>query len=234
MPVNKILEYQRIDMNIYKKEKELAQSDEMKRLKLYKEDIKVKNDTLNKLLKELSFCYKQLEELENKFNETEKICASFDIDFDKFSDLKEFDKFESEMVKYEENLITINRTVNKIVKRINEIDNENKKLNDLIDKRIREFNKTKEAATIKQKELLKEAVPYAKQLKALEGEINKKYLKKYRELRDKKKMPAFVMYSDGNCLGCGMDISVEVDKLITKIGDCAECPNCGRIVYKIK
>ena len=47
-------------------------------------------------------------------------------------------------------------------------------------------------------------------------------------------MPAFVMYSDGNCLGCGMDISVEVDKLITKIGDCAECPNCGRIVYKIK
>ena len=234
MPVNKILEYQKIDMNIYKKEKELSQSDEMKRLKLYKDDIKLKNDNLNKLLKELSFCYKQLEELEKKFNDTETMSATLDVDFDNFSDIKDFDKFESEMSKYEENLTTINKTVNKIVKRINEIELENKKLNDLIDKRIREFNITKEAATVKQKELLKEALPYAKKLKSLENEIDEKYLKKYRELREKKKMPAFVMYSDGNCLGCGMDISVEVDKLFTKIGDCAECPNCGRIVYKFK
>lgn len=232
MSVTQILEYQKIDMHIYKKENELSKSEEMKRLNMLKNDVKVKNDALNGLVKDLEICYKQLSVQKSKLNEAQEYGKTFDIDFDEFTEIKEFDKFEKDLLKYEETINSIVKEINRLIKKISDINAENNKLNDLIDKRIIEFNKAKEACKAKQSDLLKEAFPYAKQLKALEPDIDPKLLTKYKELRTKRKMPAFVMYMDGNCLGCGMEISVEVDKILKNAGDCTECPHCGRIVYK--
>ena len=164
----------------------------------------------------------------------ENAASNLETDFSEFKDLKDYDKYEKDLVKYEENLGNISKEVNRIIKRIAEINDSNKKINDQITKLVNEFNNAKIATEEKRKELLREAVPFAKQLKALEPELNEKLYNKYKELRAKKKMPAIVPYSDGNCLGCGIEIAVEVDKLMINQFDIAECPHCGRIIYKLK
>lgn len=234
MSVEKILEYQKIDFNIYKKEKDFAQSNEMKRMLMCKEEVKNKRDSLDALVSELDKCYSLLESLEKRLDEEDANRSSYEDDFTAYTDIKDFDKYEKTFSKYEENVSNIIKEIQKTVKRIAEINDTNKKVNEQISKLVVEFNNAKASTEEKRMTLLKEAVPYAKELKKLEPEIEEKYLNKYKELRAKKKMPAFVPYSEGNCMGCGIGIEVEVGKLMVNPYDCAECPHCGRIVYKMK
>ena len=78
---------------------------------------------------------------------------------------------------------------------------------------------------------MEKAKPIARQLQAIKKELDEAMLKKYLELRNAKKMPAFVVYNAGNCGACGMDIAIEVGRKLNKSGDMAECPHCGRIVF---
>lgn len=233
MSVEKILEYQKIDFNIYKKEKDFAQSTEMKRMLLCKEEVKNKRDSLDALVSELDKCYALLDNLERRLNEEDVNRTSFETDFSDYTDIKEFDKYEKNFSKYEETVSAIIKDIQKTIKRIGEINESNKKINDQISRLVVEFNNAKMQTEEKRKILLGEAIPFAKKLKELESSIDENLLSKYKELRKKKKMPAFVPYSDGNCMGCGIGIEVEVGKSMVNPYDCAECPHCGRIVYKL-
>ena len=233
MSVQKILEYQQIDLNIYKKEKDFAQSNEMKRMVLCKEEVKNKREMLDSLVKELNKCYTLLSTLEKKLDEEDSNRSSFETDFSDYTDIKDFERYEKSLTKYEENISAIVKDIQKNVKRISEINESNKKINEQISKLVVDFNNAKALTEEKRKALFLEAVPFAKKLKELEPEIEEKYLKKYKELRAKKKMPAFVPYNEGSCMGCGIGIEVEVGKQMINQFDCAECPHCGRIVYKI-
>lgn len=232
MSVQKMLEYQKIDLNIYKKEKALAQSDEMKLMVKCKATVKSKKESLSDLLSELDKCYAILASLDGKFSDYTPEKASLDSNLGDFTDIKQFDHYEANLKKYEDNVANFGKEIAKVLKRISDIAEANKTINDQINRLILEFNRAKAATEEKRKELLKEAVPFAKQLKELEVDIEPELLAQYKEIRQKK-MPVYVPYSDGSCLGCGMGISVEVDKLLIKPFDSTECPHCGRIVYKL-
>lgn len=232
MSVQKILEYQKIDLNIYKKEKAFAQSAEMKHMVTCKEEIKNKKKTLEDLVAELDKSYALLGALESKIAEFDPEKADLVTDFADYNDIKEFDRYEKDLAKYEENVSNFGKEVTKIIKRIAEIGELNKKINDQIARLVVEFQKAKVATEEKRKEIIREAYPFAKHLKEIEPEIAPEVLAKYKEIRAKK-MPVYVPYSDGSCLGCGMGIKLEVDKLLVNPFDSAECPHCGRIVYKL-
>lgn len=233
MSVQKILEYQKIDFNIYKKEKDFAQSSEIKRMATRKEEIKNKRDLLDTLASELDKSYALLNVLEEKLAEQDALNVDFETDFSEFTELKDFDKYEKNFAKYEEEVRNLVKDIQKTISKIAEISDNNKKINDQITKLVIDFNQAKNQAEEKRKMLFREAIPFAKKLKEIEPDIEEKYLVKYKELRAKKKMPAFVPYVDGNCMGCGIGIEVEVGKNMNNLYDCAECPHCGRIVYKM-
>jgi len=102
----------------------------------------------------------------------------------------------------------------------------------MLDNISREHAAAKNALDMKRNQLLGSAKPITEKLRVMGESIDPKLFEKYRALRASKKMPACVPIQDGNCLGCGMNIQIEVEKKLTKEGDWAECPNCGRIVYK--
>jgi predicted nucleic acid-binding Zn-ribbon protein len=231
----KILEYQTIDMNIYKKERDFVQSVENRTVFKYKDDIKKQTDAMTELTKDLENCFIPFPSLREKCVNAEKAYNDLNtVDFDSFASLEDFDNYEKDLKKCEDALNELKKDITKAVGRISDIAIENKRLNDLIDKLIMEFNRAKNIAEAKKNEVLREVIPFARQLKALESEIPEKQLIKYRQLRSQKKMPAYVPYVDGNCFGCGMNIKIEVDKYMKDVFDCAECPHCGRIVYKTK
>lgn len=233
MSVQKILEYQKIDMNVYKIEKDFAQSEQAKRVMSRKSEIKNKRDMLDTLASELEKSYALLNSLEQKLLYEDAQGKEFETDFSDFSDLKDFDKYEKNFTKYEEEVRNLIKDIQKTISKIAEISDNNQKINNQITKLVADFNLSKVELEKKRKELAVSAIPFAKKLKEIEPEVDEKYLTKYKELRAKKKMPAFVPYIDGNCMGCGIGIEVEVGKYMNNPFDCAECPHCGRIVYKM-
>ena len=233
MSVQKIIEYQKIDFNIYKIEKNFTQSAEKKRLGQLRDEVKNKMDSLDELMRELEKCYTLLNGLNAKLSAAEELKPETDVDFTKYEDLKEFEKFDKEIAKYEEAVTNVTKEISKIIKRISEIGDINTRVNEQITRLAEEFNTTKNVVEEKKKMLLRDMLPYAKQLKAMEPEIDADILEKYKEIR-KKKMPVFVPFSDGSCLGCGINIALEVEKYLVNPFDYTECPHCGRLVYRMK
>lgn len=233
MAISDIIKYQKLDLTLYNLEKDYIQSTEIKRVYNCQNMYKARLDALVKLNKELEELYVQLTKLEAKFDEVDADKANYNVKFEEFTEIKEFEDYERNLAKYEENLINVNRDVSRIIKRISEINAENKKLNEQMDSLNNEYAKASNILSAKKKEMKKSAEPMLIQLNEMSKKIEESMLASYKELRNAKKMPAFVPYLEGNCCGCGMNISIEVDKKVVKSGDYAECPNCGRIVYKL-
>lgn len=233
MAINEIIKYQKLDLTLYKLEKDYSQCKEIERVYQCQTMYKARLEALTKLSKELEELYNQLSKLEEKFDEADTEKVNFKVDFESFTELQEFDDYEKKLAKYEENMININREASRLIKRIGEINAENKKYNEQMDTLNAEYAKAGEILKIKKLKMQKTAEPILKQLEAMSGNIEQKLIDKYKLLRNAKKMPAFVPYQEGSCLGCGMNIAIEVDKKLVKAGDYAECPHCGRIVYKM-
>ena len=233
MSVEKILEYQKIDMKLYKLERDYYKSDVVAAAAQYKQDAQNKNLQLNNLMAELQNCYQQVIVINTRYEEAEALRNELlSVDVNTFEDAKDFDQYEKNLAKIEENISDIAKEMAKLTRRIAEIGAENKSLNELIDKYITAYKRATQLSEKAKNEVLEKGKPYAMQKKALEPDIEEKYLAKYKVLRSKKIMPAFVPYQDGHCLGCGVDIKIEVDKFMNKKYDCVECPHCGRMVYK--
>ena len=75
------------------------------------------------------------------------------------------------------------------------------------------------------KRYAKKLAPLIKKLDQLKNGIEPELIKKYYDLRKNRKMPAFVEYADGNCAGCGMQISIEVGPKLHKKGIMPNAPN---------
>ncbi len=233
MSVAKILEYQKIDMKLYKLERDYYKLDVVRAVAQYKQDAQSKSLMLNNFMAELKNCYQQIAVINDKYEEYEALRKELlDVDITVFEDVKDFDKYEKNLAKIEDNLSEIAKETAKLTKRIGEIGVENKTLNELIDKYQVAYSKAKQLSQDKLEEVKRAGMPYVVEKKKREPDIEEKYLTKYKELRAKKIMPAFVPYQEGNCLGCGVEIRIEVDKFMNNKYDCVECPHCGRMVYK--
>lgn len=233
MAIPDMIKYQKLDLTLYNLEKDYIQSTEIKRVYNCQNMYKARLDTLVKLNKELEDLYAQLAKLEIRFDEVDLDKESFTVSFDNFVEIKQYEDYERNLAKYEESLISVNRESSRIIKRISEINAESKKINEQMDSLNNEYAKASNILSAKKKDMKKSAEPMLIQLNEMSKNIDEKLLAAYKELRSAKKMPAYVAYKDGNCCGCGMNISIEVDKKLLKLGDYTECPNCGRLVYKL-
>lgn len=233
MELTKIIEYQKIDMDLYKLEKEYSQSKEIERLYRCKKLFDEKKDALVKLSKDLEEALAQSTKISEKIDST-AISEIEEFDPENSEDLVALEELESDFAGYEDEVQALNREVNRILKKINEINFDNKRINEEMASINNEYKVVNAALEKKKAEMLEKAKPIAVKLKSLAAQLDEQAFAKYKELRKAKKMPAFVVYHEGNCGACGMDISIEVDKKLLKSGDLAECPHCGRVVYKLQ
>ncbi len=235
MDLKAILDYQKIDIKVYKYEKEYASSKELEVANRCKKAFEERKKSLVALGAELDSVINQFSKLEARLKElTDNKVSSFSSE--EITDETTLADFEKEFTIYEEEIAALNKDINAVIKKINDINYTNKTLNEEMNAFNKEFQSAAAALKVKE-EKIKEAIkPMLKQLKEIKPSIEEKLIKKYEELRKAKRMPAFIPYQpDGNvinCGACGMDITVEVAKKLLQSGDVAECPHCGRVVYR--
>lgn len=232
--LEKILEYQRTDMEVYKMEKELNQSDEVKMLQRCKKTFDEKKNMLLQLHRELDEAFAQIAALDIRVEAVKTSQDESAYNPDKKEELSELIAMEKEFAKYEAEVDALGKELSRLIKKINDIGFYNKRINEEMQAINAEYQKINRILSEKKETMLKKARPILKKLQELIPELDKKYYEKYAELRKEKKMPAFVVYNEGSCGGCGMDISIEVKAKLVNVGDVTECPHCGRVVYKKK
>lgn len=232
MNIDKILEYQKVDMEFMKLEDEMRTSDVAKKLIAYQGERK-----------------RAVEEVKRLNSIAEELFGNFDTvneSYDKISkDIEEIQQNIGESAE-DDMLDFYNKRLDQCIALL---DSYEKELNRIITELSRakstfesEMDNANKAAALEKnylgkfEEMKKEKMGQAKVIDAKRKEIAKdvdeELMKVYLDGKKRGKRPVFVPYlADNHACSCGVEVSAEVrDKMENGTLYC-ECPNCGRIMY---
>ena len=231
MDLTKILEYQKLDLVIYKAEKDFNNSDENKMHVRLRNAISEILETLVRYDKEASDVYSDIERLKGEFDNYVK--KSKATSFSGAKTLDQIDKMDDSVASLEKELDNIERALKRSFARLEEIAKESNELIAKNSKYRQDFKLVDIARNKKRQEILSSIANEGKMFNDMKAILDPNDLAIYNKAKQAKvKMPIIVPYNDGNCAACGMEIKSEVDAKLQNVGDIAECPHCRRIVYK--
>lgn len=231
MDLTKILEYQKLDLVIYKAERDFSNSDENKKYVRLRTAISDILETLVRLDKETADVYSDIERLKGDFENYIKKSKS--TSFSGAKNLDQIEKMEDSVQALEKELDNIERAIKRSFSRLEEISKEAYELNAKFGKYRQELKIIDAARNKKRQDILNSISAEGKMFNDMKSTLDANDLAIYNRAKQAKvKMPIIVPYNDGNCGACGMEIRSEVDSKLQNSGDIAECPHCRRIVYK--
>lgn len=238
MKFDTILEYQKIDSEIVKIERDVASSEKYravsslsKQFEAAKSDMHSINDEVTAALNVFDKAKTAFEELREQIDDL----ASVDVTVvDAFSTIEYYERqINSLYERYtalEKECIRIQNLVGDLIKRRMATMARGRELGEQKKDAYEAFYKFREPYMEKSDRL-------KAQMKALESKIAldaPELLEKYKNLRASNKMPALVEYEarDERCPRCcGMEISFATADKLKVSGSYIECPNCHKILY---
>ena len=233
MELKSMLEYQELDRQVFMLEKKLRESDELKNANKVLAAFKQSQDVIVGLSSKAQQRMDAVVRLEEKYRRIARELEELDSESDNIEGVKEAEF-------YEKRLSEIGKTLKELEKDIIAANDDLKRLSGAISRELQDQQqlKTQYAAAKKKYDnlkitILKDAQPFVKQMEPLKKDIDPKLMERYLRVRNNKKMPVLVPYNaSGGCGGCMMELSENEKGKLTASGIC-ECPNCGRLVYKV-
>jgi len=228
--IDKMLDYQTLDSELLKYEKEFQNNKDKKQANLMTKFVKDASEKTRQLNKEASRLSTELEKIE----EVEKKGVSFVEKLVK----QDINKLEVENLKELEIKITnASRNLKDLEKRLGL---QKQKIQNV----LKEFENTKKKVYLaRQKykqhkgnydDFKKEVEPklneVKKQLEEKEKNLDKELLAKYKELRKDGVFPVIVALKDQSCGGCRTNLPSSTLERIKEKGQ-IRCENCNRIIY---
>lgn len=226
-----MLEYQKLDLVIYKADKDYVNSDENKKYVKLRAVISELWEGLFRLDKESADIYSDIERLKGDLENYIK--KSKATSFPNAKTLDQLDKIEDSVDSLEKELDSIEKGLKRAFARLQDISKETFDLTQKIAKYKKELKIVEAMRNAKRQEIINSISEEGKKFSDMKSTLDPDDLNVYNKARQAKvKMPILVPYNDGNCGGCGMEIESEVDSKLQEYGDIAECPNCRRLVFK--
>jgi Zn-ribbon protein, possibly nucleic acid-binding len=230
MSFEKLLEYQKIDRELVKIERDLNTSDEKERAAKLNNMLRSAGDCMSQLNTEADELIGSLDKLLVNIDEIEEQIDEIAKHYSVAKELNEIDFYEKKLAALSDDFERQEREISRLSSRIDSVkSNSDHQLKQAL--QIKEqYNRAMDAYQNLKKKLLAEGAPINAKLKALEAEIEPKLIEIYKRLRQNKKLPAFVEYrNDGSCV-CGMNLPNNCVDRLKGSGDMVECPNCGRFL----
>ncbi|MCI7530784.1 MAG: hypothetical protein SOX04_00670 [Eubacteriales bacterium] len=230
MKFDSILEYQKIDSELVKIEKELSHSDEKEKASALNAKLKTAGDNMAQLNMEADELGRNAEKLASSVGDYENEINEIAAHIGEVGDMQEIEYYEKILAGLTEDVQKLMREIQKISARMDSV----KEGSDGLTRQAVQINEQYKVAlqnyqALKQK-LQNAGRPIMEKLKNIEKDIPAPVLAAYKRLRTQRKLPAFVEYKgDGSCF-CGMNLPNDCIGKLKTDGDFVECPNCGRIV----
>ena len=229
--INKILEYQKLDIDIMKKEKELNANENKRTANNMKSFVKDAQEKIINLDSQSEAIINEYNAIVENFKKAEK---QLDLITNNMSKLTEEEKN-----KYIAQLDSIVKVLDGYERKINEYQ---QKVNDIL-KVFFTTRKKVDGAKVKYKEAVdnftniqNEITPKINEekakLKELEKSIKPELLSSYNQIKANKIMPVFVSNENGKCGGCKVTINKSLLENL-KNNKVVKCENCGRIIYQL-
>lgn len=233
MIVQTLLEYQKIDIEINKLERELLESDESQKyakLKMLKRKLQ---EDLVKVDKASGEILKKSKELDDKVLKLSEELKEYE-DITDMQDETEADYYINKITALMQSIESTNKEIDKLNKEKDNLLKEAEKTVGMYNKCAGEITIAKSKFEEKKAGYAPKVKPLQEKMKELEKDIDETIIEKYRNLRNSKtKFPLVVALNKDNvCQGCfveatGADVKIKETGLLV-----VECPSCGRLVYK--
>lgn len=233
MKFDKILEYQKVDMEMTAIEQSFFKNDVYKNFTNNQNKLKAAAAKMEKITQEAW----ELSQSASKYKEkTENISKQLDellSVVDEIEDLAEAEHYiklintlfdslaalEKDAEKDKAQGAKINAEWNEILKIGQDLTKTVKQIKPEYDKIYEEVRKQREEVEAR--------------LKAIAKDVENEFIEKYIALKKDRKTRAFVKFDPEvrMCCGCNMELSGDTLAKLKKQGDWTECPNCGRILF---
>ncbi len=230
MKVENILEYQKLDVELYKIEKQINENPNKKMAEQLHENMRVAQarsvkleEKAKELLNEIDKVKKQCKIQEDKLNEflsmnVEKMSKT---DVEKLSNLK--DKLNQNLTILEKNLTTLAENMNAVLADFNKTI---KTFNNARD----EYAKRKNAYETEIKKIEKDKLEINKRLSQIALSVDVEIMEAYRKKRSEKVFPVLVPLKGKFCGGCNTELPLAILTNLSKDG-ITTCEHCRRLVY---
>ncbi|MDR3185538.1 MAG: C4-type zinc ribbon domain-containing protein [Christensenellaceae bacterium] len=225
-----LLQYQTIDMIIFKEERAYLASEQMKQHKVCDSNFQRATDHLLKLNAETVESCRSILDAETQLEKLVSQNKQF-LDNTNPINLVQANVTEMALAEYSDKLHALEKNTNKLFSRLSEITQEASQLMSHLQKLNAEKAKLRESLTLQKREIEKKFQSEFLELAKIRETLDPKLLETYSAIR-RVKIPIVVQYcNDGSCSACGIDVKAELYGKLKAKGDFAECPNCHRILY---
>lgn len=228
--MNKILEYQKLDLELNKIKKSNINSVEknnMNKVKGYIVDAHNKGMTLEQDANSLLEDYKNLKKQYD--SNSKKIQELINTDLNNVT-LEDTDGILSTINSLSSELFLLERNINIIINKIKQSLKDFEVTKNNMIKARGKYNELKLAYEKSMKNIEPKIKEIEDKMKALEGEIDSTILAKYKTMKNDKIFPVYVSFDNGHCSGCRVEIpTAKANKL--KNDGTIICEQCHRIIY---
>lgn len=230
MDINKLLDYQRLDSELFKLEKSLRDNPNKKTANEMSNSAKNAQQRSFQLEDKAGSLIKEIETIKKQFElQTEKMQQIMAKDLEKLSK-EEVDNLLSVKEKLAQNLTILDKNLTKLAESVNVV--------------LADFNKTLKVYNAARDKFAESKAEYDKQVKELEPEkhklekelltlskgIDSTLMTKYKEKRSDNIFPVLVPLKENSCGGCHMELpAAQISKL--KNDGVFSCEHCRRIIY---
>lgn len=234
MNLEKLLEYQEIDIQLRRQLDILEKNEDVKKIEqaknefaIAKKKVQDSEKTAKQLVDYFESAKKYLSDINKKVSEIEKAIESGNLD--KVQNLTdELNKLKNKLIELEEKIVERKKLAEGVIKNYESANDYGRKIKNIYT-----------AATQRQNALRNKIEPEINKLKAklkeLEPDIDSEIMNRYKSLTAEHKYPAFVeAYLDDkvfSCRGCGIALSKTNSSVLTEKGYTV-CESCRRIIYK--
>jgi hypothetical protein len=231
MNIEQILDYQNLDRELFKLEKQLRENKNKETASQMHETMKNAQAKSVKLEEKAGQLLSEIEKVKKQYQiQDDKMKEFLTKDLSKLS-VEELNKMNSLREKLSQNLSILEKNLSQLAETMNAV------LSDF-NKTIKDFNTSKETYLaskesydndVKAAEGQKQEL--ASQLAKLEKNIDKDIMEKYKRIRSQNVFPVVVGLNNNSCGGCHVELSYANISALDNEGMLV-CEHCHRIIYK--
>ncbi len=230
MDIAKILEYQKLDTELFKIEKASRENPNRKQAnEMHKRanDAQARSVQLEAKAKDLVERINTIQEQFEVQNKMLNQVLSKDIDKMEAKDVENLLTLKDKLL---QNTSFLDKNLTKLAESVKMVIDEYQKASKVYTEARNKFNECKTAYDKAMAEVEPKKQDIENKLSAKAGEISKETLEKYKKLRQDNIFPVYVPLRNNSCGGCNMELPVAVISRLQENG-ALQCEHCHRIIY---
>ncbi|HFQ80612.1 MAG TPA: hypothetical protein ENK33_04475 [Desulfobacterales bacterium] len=227
--IKNLIELQTIDLEVYKINEEMR--DGLSSLDTRRQGIEDDKKTISDYQEQLESGGKRRRELEVMISDEEERIKDRQS---KIMNIQTNREYQSILKEIEDTKLANKQREDELLLLIEQLEALEKKIEEIKNKCAAEEEKIKKDSTAiehKASKLEKKKKAIMKARDAQAAKVNKKYLKRYETLKERRSGLAVAGVAAGVCLGCNMNIPPQMFNELLREDEILSCPTCNRMMY---